>query len=77
MSITISALILGGISGGHFNPAITIAVWLKERKVVKKNAEGFLRTENLVENFYFMLMIMASQVIGAILGVILVTGGIY
>ena len=22
-------------SGGHFNPAITIAVWVKERKVVK------------------------------------------
>lgn len=35
LSITISALILGGISGGHFNPAITIAVWIKERKVVK------------------------------------------
>jgi len=40
LSITISALIFGGISGGHFNPAITIAVWVKERKVVKQSAEG-------------------------------------
>lgn len=31
LSITISALILGGVSGGHFNPAITMAVFVKER----------------------------------------------
>ena len=38
--------IFGGISGGHFNPAVTAGFYVREAK--------------WAENFVFMIMIMAS-----------------
>ena len=38
--------IYGGVSGGHFNPAVTIGV--------------FVREEKKSENFLFMIMIICS-----------------
>ncbi len=31
LSITVSAYAFGGISGGHFNPAVTTAMWINKR----------------------------------------------
>ena len=39
---------VGGVSGGHFNPAITMAVFVKERN------------NKIKENILFMLMIWVS-----------------
>ena len=52
----------GDVSGAHFNPAVTTAVFIKEG------------TENMGENFGFMLMIWISQMMGCLLGVLLVAG---
>ena len=38
--------IFGGVSGGHFNPAVTLGVYIREAKWAK--------------NFLFMLIIIAS-----------------
>lgn len=48
------ASIFGGISGGHFNPAVTLGVYFREAKYA--------------ENFIFMVMIIASQCCGALVG---------
>ena len=50
-SLFASILIFGAITGGHFNPAVTLGVYLSEN-------------ERYSENFLFMLMIMVSQFIG-------------
>lgn len=49
--------IFGGVSGGHFNPAVTLGVWVRERKYA--------------ENFCFMLFIIISQITGALVGMML------
>ena len=49
--------IFGGISGGHFNPAVTLGV--------------FFRDLNLTKNFIFMCMIICSQLAGAFVGMLL------
>ena len=49
--------IFGGVSGGHFNPAVTLGVYVREQK--------------WAENFIFTIMIIASQVGGAIVGMLL------
>lgn len=51
------ASIFGGISGGHFNPAVTLGVYIREGHYAK--------------NFLFMVMIIASQVSGALVGMML------
>lgn len=56
MGLFIVIIIFGGVSGGHFNPAYTLSV--------------FVREKNYGRNAPFMLMIMASQCIGAVLGMI-------
>lgn len=49
--------IFGGVSGGHFNPAVTLGVYVREAK--------------WAENFIFMIMIIASQLAGALVGMLL------
>ena len=49
--------IFGSISGGHFNPAVTLGVYIRERKYAK--------------NFKLMLSIIVSQVAGALAGMLL------
>lgn len=51
------ASIFGGVSGGHFNPAVTLGVYIREK--------------NYAENFLFMVMIIASQISGALVGMML------
>ena len=59
IAFTIFAVILlfGDITGAHFNPGVTFAVWLAWPEKGK--------------NFTFMLIILLASIIGAILGVIL------
>ena len=52
-------LLFGDVSGGHFNPAVSIAVFIKEG------------SEKMGENFGFMVMLWLSQVLGATFGVML------
>jgi len=58
-------MIFAPISGGHFNPAITLGVLIKE-------GSGFGNQSMLVRNIYWFLLIMISQFTGAILGLCLV-----
>jgi len=51
------ASIFGGVSGGHFNPAVTLGVYIREKKYA--------------ENFVFLLMIITSQIMGALTGMML------
>ena len=46
--------IFGGVSGGHFNPAVTLGVYIREAK--------------WAENFLFTIMIIASQILGSLVG---------
>ena len=64
MYIMTAALCWGGITGGHFNAAITIAVFIKEARKSK------------LENYLFFFMIIFAQVIGAFVGVCIVRGGV-
>ena len=52
----------GDVSGGHFNPAVSLAVFVKEG------------TEKMGDNIGFMIMIWMSQILGCIFGVLLVAG---
>lgn len=47
-------VIFGGITGGHFNPAVTLGVYLHEGK--------------WKENAPFMMLIMTSQLVGSLVG---------
>jgi glycerol uptake facilitator-like aquaporin len=49
----------GSVSGAHFNPAITIAVLIKEGE------------KNLIANIIFAFQIVVSQTIGGIIGCLL------
>lgn len=55
--------LFGNISGGHFNPAVTLAMLFKEGK------------ENWMRNFTFSLIIILSQGIGAVIGAAITAGG--
>lgn len=56
LTVMVCAQIMGGISGGHFNPAVTVGMLWKEGK------------ENFGVNLVFAVFIMAFQVLGAIIG---------
>jgi hypothetical protein len=47
-------IIFGGITGGHFNPAVTLGVYIKEGK--------------WKENAAFASLIVTSQLVGSLLG---------
>ena len=58
ISITIFAAIVvfGSVSGAHFNPAVTIAVLIKNGKIAK--------------DLPFAVMIIVSQIVGGFIGVL-------
>ena len=49
----------GDVSGAHFNPAVTTAVFIKEGG------------DRMGDNFGFMILIMFSQVLGCVFGVLI------
>ena len=51
--------IFGGISGGHFNPCVTLAIYVREAK--------------FAENLVFCLMYIIAQISGALVGMMLAT----
>ena len=53
LSLFAAILIFGGITGGHFNPAVSLGV--------------FLTLEEKLSNMLFLIMIMVAQCIGAFL----------
>ena len=56
-SLLASVVIWGDITGGHFNPAVTIGV--------------FTSLGDYGKNFLFMILIIVSQLLGGLLGVAL------
>ena len=53
MTLFAAIMLFGHVSGAHYNPAVTMGVLIKEYKK---------------ENIAFALMIMASQIVGAFVG---------
>lgn len=62
-TVAICIQLFGEISGGHFNPAVTMAVLVKEGK------------EKMGQNLPFALMLMAAQAFGAFMGVLICSMG--
>ena len=58
-------MIFGVISGGHFNPAVTLGVLVREGH------------DKFKENIPFAAAIICAQVIGAAVGVIIAWVGMY
>jgi len=54
LALFICILIFGGITGGHFNPAVTLGVYVNEGKYK--------------ENAMFCILIITSQLIGGLIG---------
>lgn len=63
MTVFILIQLFGNISGGHFNPAVTLAMLFKEGKA------------NWMRNFTFSFIIIIAQGIGALLGTLISMGG--
>lgn len=57
LALFVSVSIFGAVTGGHFNPAVTLGVYFREAKYK--------------DNFLFMAMIISSQISGAITGMLL------
>lgn len=58
LALYANIIYLGSVSGGHFNPAVTMAVLTR------------LGTENLGTNLVFAMIIIFAQVVGAVVGVL-------
>lgn len=63
LTVFILIQIFGQISGGHFNPAVTLAFLFKEGKA------------NWMRNFTFSIMIIIAQGLGGLLGTAITAGG--
>ena len=63
-SIFVSILVFGHLSGGHFNPAVTLAVWIKESFRSNTSVEHGTRA-------ILALVMILSQLSGALLGFLL------
>ena len=53
-SLFSSILLFGAITGGHFNPAVTLAVYISEAK--------------WKDNLKWLFMVIIAQIVGAFLG---------
>ena len=58
-------MIFGVISGGHFNPAVTLGVLVREGH------------HHFKHHWHFAAMIIGSQIIGAAIGVMIAWVGMY
>jgi len=58
------AIVLGPVSGGHFNPAITIALFMRECR------------RNFFPNLLVALLYISAQIVGGLIGVIVALLGI-
>lgn len=56
LGLFICALSFGSVSGGHFNPAVTLAVYIKEASL----------GHNVAGNFVYAILIMVAQVAGSL-----------
>lgn len=63
LSLFASVVLLGGVTGGHFNPAVTIGVYLAEAK--------------FATNFLFMIEIIISQCIGGLIAIAMAYPSLY
>lgn len=59
LTIFANIIFLGQVSGGHFNPAVTVAVLIREG------------SKNLSKNFPYAVMIIFAELLGAVTGVII------
>mgnify|MGYP002632077514 CR=1 FL=1 len=59
ISIFASIIMYGQVSGGHFNPAVTIAVFIKET----------FMNGNMASNLMMATIVILSQLVGATAGV--------
>ena len=57
--LSTNIIMFGAMSGGHFNPAVTICVFISEG------------AQKMMNNALFMVMIITSQFAGAALGIVL------
>ena len=57
------ATIIGPVSGGHMNPAVTIGMFIKHK-----------HEDKTVQNAVYMVIIICSQLIGGMLGVSIASG---
>ena len=56
LALFVAINIFGGVSGGHMNPAVTLGIYVREAKYA--------------HNLMFMLMTIASQCAGAMVGML-------
>jgi aquaporin Z len=63
LSLFASVILLGGITGGHFNPAVTLGIYIQSREYVK--------------NLFFMIQYIIAQIIGGLIAVAMAYPSLY